>query len=122
MSKAFLVLPLEEAFLMQLKLFVSGAASQAGLGFEDVEDLKFTVAELMDCILSSQVRRGTIRISYETGLDRFSLYVEIPRRYSCVLDHDITNIMLHCLNDDFERTDTRRGVLVRIVKYAASTR
>lgn len=122
MSKAFLILPVEESFLTQLRLFVSGAATQAGLGFEEVEDLKFTVAELMGCLLNTEVRRGTIRISYEMEDEVFYLLMEIPRRYSCFLDQDITNILLNCLTDNVERTNTRKGVMVRIVKYAASSR
>ncbi|MBT9164286.1 MAG: Serine-protein kinase RsbW [candidate division WS2 bacterium] len=122
MSKAFLILPVEESFLTQLRLFVSGAATQAGLGFEEVEDLKFTVAELMGCLLNTEVRRGTIKISYEMEDEVFYLLMEIPRRYSCFLDQDITNILLNCLTDNVERTNTRRGVMVRIVKHAASSR
>lgn len=122
MSKAFLILPLEESFLTQFRLFVSGAATQAGLGFEEVEDLKLFVAELMSCLLDNEVRRGTIRISYEMKDEVFYLLMEIPRRYSCFLDKDITNVLLSCLADDVEKTDTRRGVLVKIVKHAASSR
>ncbi len=120
MSKPSLVLPLDSSSLKLLHFFVTGAAKEAGLDYEDLEDLRFVLSDLITSLLQENYRRGSVKVSFETSDDIFFLSLELPRRFVCLMDREITCVLFQCLLDNYDWVATRRGVVVRLIKHVAS--
>lgn len=120
MSKPLLTLPLNKSSITYLKFFVTGAASEAGLNYEDLEDLKYLLTDIMSNLLQENYKRGSIKVTFETVDDSFFLSLELPRRFSYLFESVLTCMFLQCLIDNCDWKTTSRSVVVRLIKHVTS--
>lgn len=79
-----LTLPAAPEFVRVARLTSAGLATRAGMGYDEVEDLRIAVGEACSLLIGAGTRQGSLGLTFDLGPDAIRVSIE------AILDGDPT--------------------------------